>query len=159
MELGIKPVGVIRTPYKEPGGMPIQGGLHQDSKGEVEVFREYVRGLTSLEGFSHIILLYLFHESGGYGLLQKPFLDDREHGVFAIRSPRRPNPIGLTVVGLDEVRDNVLSVSGVDMLDGTPLIDIKPYVPEFDARESARIGWLQGKIKGKDLSDGRFRGK
>jgi len=157
MDFNFKPVGIIHTPYENKEGIPIQGGLHQDSKGTVEVFGEYSQGLLSLDGFSHIILLYVFHKSDGYTLRQKPFLDDVEHGVFSIRSPRRPNPIGLTIVRLDRVDDNLLHVSGVDMMDGTPLLDIKPYVPDFDSNEKVRIGWLDGKIKGKHLSDGRFK--
>ncbi|MBD3389285.1 MAG: tRNA (N6-threonylcarbamoyladenosine(37)-N6)-methyltransferase TrmO [Candidatus Altiarchaeales archaeon] len=155
-EVKLKPIGVIHTPYKNKEGIPIQGGLHEDSKGTVEVFKEYSEGLLSLEGFSHIMTLYVFHKSSGYNLKQKPFLDDMEHGVFSIRSPRRPNPIGVTIVRLDRVEDNILHVSGVDMVDETPLLDIKPHVPEFDTPERARIGWLQGKIKGKHLSDSRF---
>jgi tRNA-Thr(GGU) m(6)t(6)A37 methyltransferase TsaA len=151
-----KPIGVIHTPHGNREGIPIQGGLHSDSKGTVEVFSEYSEGLAGLQGFSHIILLYLFHNCGNYSLRQKPFLDDVEHGVFAIRSPNRPNPLGMTVVGLEWTDDNVLYVSGADMLDGTPLLDIKPYVPEFDSPGNACIGWLEGKIKGRHLSDGRF---
>jgi tRNA-Thr(GGU) m(6)t(6)A37 methyltransferase TsaA len=153
----LKPIGVVHTPFKDKKGMPIQGGLHPDVKGKIEVYKEYMEGLLDLEGFSHIILLYVFHKSDGYTLKQKPFLDDMEHGVFAIRSPKRPNPIGMTVVRLDKIEDNILHVSRVDMLDGTPLLDIKPYVPDFDQRENVRIGWLEGKIKGKHLSDGRFK--
>jgi tRNA (adenine37-N6)-methyltransferase len=156
-EIKFKPIGVIRTPYKNKEGIPIQGGLHPESEGKVEVFREYSDGLSSLDEFSHIMLFYVFHKSGGYSLIQKPFLDDVEHGVFAIRSPNRPNPIGFTMVGLEGVEGNILRVSGVDMLDGTPLLDIKPYVPDFDAKEKPRIGWLEGKITGKHLSDDRFK--
>ena len=155
-EYTFKPIGVIKTPFTEKEGTPIQGGIHPESKGKVEVYREYAEGLLDLGGFSHIILLYVFHKSKGYNLKQKPFLDDKEHGVFAIRSPKRPNPIGLTVVRLEKIEGNILTVSGVDMLDGTPLLDIKPYIPDFDPRKKVSIGWLEGKITGKYLSDGRF---
>ncbi|MBU0761509.1 MAG: SAM-dependent methyltransferase, partial [Candidatus Altiarchaeota archaeon] len=103
-----KPIGIIHTPFSSREGMPIQGGLHQDSKGEVEVFREYTEGLLDLDGFSHIILMYAFNKSEGYSLKQKPFLDDKEHGVFAIRSPKRPNAIGLTTVAVEKVTDNII---------------------------------------------------
>lgn len=152
-----RPVGVIHTPFRVKEGIPIQGGLAPETRGRVEVFREYEAGLNGLEGFSHIILLYAFHMSDGFSLKQKPFLDDVEHGVFAIRSPRRPNPVGMTIVGLEDVDGNMLHVSGVDMLDGTPLLDIKPYVPEFDERKKARIGWLEERIGGgRKTADNRF---
>jgi tRNA-Thr(GGU) m(6)t(6)A37 methyltransferase TsaA len=106
------------------------------------VLPDYAEGLEDLEGFSHIFLLYIFHDSSGYALRVRPFLDDREHGLFATRHPCRPNPIGLSVVGLKRRRANVLEVEGIDVLDGTPLLDIKPYVPEFDLRAGARSGWL-----------------
>ena len=152
-----KPIGEIHTFYKDGEGMPIQGGIYPDSIGRVEVFEEYVEGLLDLDGFSHIILLYAFHKSRGYNLKQKPFLDDMEHGVFAIRSPKRPNSIGLTVVEVDGISGNVIHVSGVDVLNGTPLLDIKPYVPEFDVKKEVRIGWLEGKIMENHLSDDRFK--
>jgi tRNA-Thr(GGU) m(6)t(6)A37 methyltransferase TsaA len=110
--------------------------------GKVEIYPEYQQGLEDLDGFSHIFLVYLFHCSVGYSLLVKPFLDDRQRGLFSTRHPCRPNPIGLSVVGLLERRGNVLDVVGIDVLDGTPVLDIKPYVPEFDIRPGARAGWL-----------------
>ena len=151
-----KPVGVIKTAFKQKAGTPIQGSLHPKTKGEVKIYKKYAKGLLDLDGFSHVILLYVFHKSKGYSLKQKPFLDDKEHGVFAIRSPKRPNPIGLTVVRLEKIEDNILTVYGVDMLDGTPILDIKPYIPDFDPSKKFRIGWLKGKIKGRHLSDKRF---
>ena len=151
-----KPIGLIRTMFDDPVGMPIQGGLRPDIGGRVEVFDEYALGLSGLDGFSHIILIYLFHRSNGYELMQKPFLDDQEKGVFAIRSPKRPNPIGLTVVGLQKIKDNILYVRGLDMLDETPLLDIKPYVPDFDMPKNAKNGWLKGKIGDESMSDERF---
>jgi len=107
----------------------------------VEIYPEYAEGLQDLEDFSHIFLLYVLHESSGYSLLVKPFLDDKLHGLFATRYPARPNPIGLSVVRLIAHKGNVLEVDGVDMLDGTPLLDIKPYIPDFDGRSDTRNGW------------------
>lgn len=156
MKVTLEPIGVVHTPHKTRENIPIQGGLFPDSRGTVEVYPKYAGGLSDVDGFSHLIILYLFHESSDFDLLQKPFLDDQKRGVFAIRSPRRPNPIGLTVVKLDSVEGNILHVLGVDMLDGTPLLDIKPYIPWFDSKQDARIGWAEGKIKGRHKSDGRF---
>ena len=122
------------------------------------VDKDYADGLEDIEGFSHIILIYLFHQSQGYALRVKPFLDDQMHGLFATRAPRRPNPIGLSVVSLVRREGNLLHVRGIDVLDGTPLIDIKPFVPSFDAPQVKAIGWLEGK-QGKEKrvrSDDRF---
>jgi tRNA-Thr(GGU) m(6)t(6)A37 methyltransferase TsaA len=141
-------IGVIYTPFAETKGMPIQGHLAPGVEGTVEVFPEFAEGLRDIEGFSHIFLVYFFHKSEGPRLLAKPFLDDAEHGIFAIRAPRRPNPIGFTSVRLVGREGNILHVSGVDMLDGTPLLDIKPYVPEFDRFDDAGRGWLEGRING-----------
>lgn len=114
--------------------------------GEVEVFKEYEEGLKDIEGFSHIILLYVFHKSQGYSLLVKPFLDSAQHGVFATRHPNRPNPIGISVLRLLKRRENILQVKGIDVLDGTPLIDMKPYVSNFDQITDVKIGWLEGRV-------------
>jgi tRNA-Thr(GGU) m(6)t(6)A37 methyltransferase TsaA len=105
------------------------------------VYTEYAEGLQDVEGLSHVILLYVFHRSSGYALHVKPFLDDRQRGLFATRHPCRPNPIGLSIVRLVSIHDHILEIEGVDMLDGTPLLDIKPYVPEFDVRTDVRTGW------------------
>ena len=153
-----EPIGVIRSPFREPQGTPIQPSAARGVEGRVEVFPEYAEGLTDLEGFSHVVLIYHFHRSGPARLSVRPYMDDREHGVFATRAPARPNPIGLSVVRLLKVEGNVLHVADVDIVDGTPLLDIKPYVPQFDAAAGARIGWLQGKLgrlpRARD--DGRF---
>jgi tRNA-Thr(GGU) m(6)t(6)A37 methyltransferase TsaA len=152
----LKPIGIIRTPYKKDRDAPYQAYKSEDV-GEIEVFKEYEEGLKDIEGFSHLIILYEFHKSikrsvkkehylESRGLLVKPYLDDVPRGVFATRSPNRPNPIGLTVVELLERKGNILKVKGIDMLDGTPLLDIKPYVPKFDKREKVRIGWLESKL-------------
>ncbi|MFH1403090.1 MAG: tRNA (N6-threonylcarbamoyladenosine(37)-N6)-methyltransferase TrmO [Candidatus Altiarchaeota archaeon] len=137
-------IGVIHTPFKTLDGIPIQAS-RSDASGEVEVFQEYSEGLSDIEGFSHIILLYHLHKSAERLLKVKPFLDDVQRGVFSTRAPWRPNPIGISTVELLGRKDNLLKVNGVDVLDGTPLLDIKPYVPEFDWRENIRIGWLDGK--------------
>jgi tRNA-Thr(GGU) m(6)t(6)A37 methyltransferase TsaA len=140
MEFTISPIGVIHSPYTEPAETPIQASRSQ-ATGRVEVYPEFAAGLQDIEGLSHLILLYVFHQSSGYELLVKPFLDDRTHGLFATRYPFRPNRIGLSIVRLLERQDNVLMVEGIDVLDGTPLIDIKPYIPEFDVRTDVRTGW------------------
>ena len=142
----IRPIGVIHTSYKRVEDVPIQP-CYSQGVGEVEVFKEYEEGLEDIEGFSHIIILYLFHKSQGYSLSVKPFLDSGQHGVFATRYPNRHNPIGVSVVTLLEKRENILRVKGVDVLDGTPLIDTKPYVPIFDQVTNAKIGWLEGKAQ------------
>ena len=141
----ITPIGVIHTPHTVLEKVPIQP-CYSNQVGEVELFEEYEEGLKDLEGFSHIVILYLFHKSVGYSLTVKPFLDSDEHGLFATRHPNRPNPIGTSVVRLVERKGRVLQVKDVDVLDGTPLVDIKPYVPTFDHRAVVRIGWLEGKV-------------
>ena len=141
------PIGVIHTPFHRPEGVPIQGALRPDVEGRVEVYSEYETGLKDVEGFSHLILLYHFHLAEGYSLAVRPFLDDTPRGVFAIRGPRRPNPIGMTVVRLVKKEGNVLVVGGVDMVDGTPLLDIKPYFPDVDAHRVSRLGWMGDKLR------------
>ncbi len=153
------PIGVIRSPFKEIADMPVQASAATGILGKVELASSFAAGLRDLEGFSHIILLYHFHLSVGYSLEVTPFLDDQVHGVFATRAPKRPNPIGISIVRLTATEGNTLLIEGVDVVDGTPLLDIKPYVPEFDARCSDKIGWLTGKAdKVADLkSDKRFK--
>lgn len=139
------PIGKIRSPFKEIEGSPIQPAGAKGIRGSAEIGPEYAEGLNDLDGFSHIILLYHFHLSKGFSLTVKPFLDDHPRGLFATRAPRRPNAVGLSVVRLIERIDNVLYLEDVDMLDGTPLLDIKPYVPEFDVKQAERCGWLADK--------------
>ena len=146
MELVMKPIGILHSPFTDKNQTPIQSTRSQVS-GYVEVFPEFAEGLKDLEGFSHIILLYIFHQSDGYTLQVKPFLDDRLRGLFATRHPCRPNPIGLSIVRLLTRRGNILNVEGVDMLDGTPLLDIKPFVPEFDVRTNVKTGWYAQRSK------------
>lgn len=139
------PIGVIHTPFKCKKDTPIQP-FKSKAIGKVEIFKKYQDGLEDIEGFSHLILIYRFHKSRGYRLKVKPFLDDKPHGLFATRYPRRPNQIGLTVVKLLKRKDNILLVKGIDVIDGTPLLDIKPYIPEFDKTEKIKKGWLEEKI-------------
>ena len=135
-------IGVIHSPFTSPVGMPIQPGGAEGVQGKIEIQDEFLEGLTDLEQFSRIILLYPFHKSQGYSLQVTPFLDTRKHGVFATRAPRRPNAIGISIVKMLGIEGNVIHVEGIDVLDGTPLLDIKPYVPEFDAYPDAIAGWF-----------------
>jgi len=142
----IVPIGVIRTPFKDKSKTPIQP-FKSKAIGRVVIYKRYRQGLQDIDGFSHLILIFRFHKSRGYKLLVKPFLDTKLHGLFSTRAPRRPNQIGISVVKLLHRRGNTLTVKGIDVLDKTPLIDIKPYVPEFAVTTRIRIGWLKGKIK------------
>jgi len=142
MEFSMRPIGIIHSPFTDTIHTPIQPTRSQ-AVGQVEVYPEFIGGLQDLEGFSHIILLYVFHRSEGYTLSVKPFLDDRDHGLFTTRYPRRPNPLGLSIVELQAVRGNELEIKGVDVLNGTPLLDIKPYIPDFDLRTDVRVGWYE----------------
>jgi len=153
-----RPIGIIHTPYKRPEGTPIQPPTSEGVESDVEVFENYAEGLIDLEGFSHIYLIYHFHLSRKFSLKVKPFLDDESHGLFATRAPSRPNAIGLSIVELIGTEKNILRVKNIDVLDGTPLLDIKPYVPGFDIRKVHRIGWMEKKIKNLDKTqdDGRF---
>ena len=146
-EISIKPIGIIRTPYKEPKGMPIQGKFEKDVIGRAEIFPEYLEGLKDIEGFSHIILIYYFDKSKGEKLIAQPFLEDETHGVFAMRSPHRPNHIGISIVKLERVKKRAITFSAVDILDGTPLLDLKPYVSHFDSRENVKNGWIDKHFK------------
>lgn len=159
MKIEVTPIGIIHSPFMELEGMPIQPAGAVGVKGTVEVFEDFHPGLKDLDGFSHIILLYHFHRSSGFNLQVVPFLDSKPRGIFATRAPRRPSPIGLSVVKLDKIEDGVLYIENVDILDGTPLLDIKPYVPEFDAQTDVRKGWLENAgIKVSDRkSDDRFK--
>jgi tRNA-Thr(GGU) m(6)t(6)A37 methyltransferase TsaA len=157
-EIRYKTIGIIHSPFKEPRGTPIQPAAARDIEGSVEIFPEYAEGLSDIEGFSHIILIYHFHLSMGFSLKVKPYLDDQLHGIFATRAPARPNPIGISIVRLVRVEGKKLYIRDVDIVDGTPLLDIKPYVPEFDMQKAVKIGWLEKNTnklyEAKD--DGRF---
>jgi len=157
-EIAYKPIGILHSPFKDPVGTPIQPSAVAGISATVEIFPEYEEGLKDLEGFSHIILLYHFHLSKPYKLTVKPFMDENYHGAFATRSPSRPNPIGISTVRLLKIEKNVLYIQNVDILDETPVLDIKPYVPEFDRNEEIKIGWLENNIHklGWTRDDGRF---
>ena len=146
-EIICRPIGIIRSPYKETEGTPIQTTGAKGVGGTAEIVPECAEGLRDLEGFSHIILIYHFHLSKGYSLTVKPFLDDTPRGVFATRAPKRPNAIGISVVRLVKIEGTTLYIEDVDIVDSTPLLDIKPYVPEFDAKEAERTGWLAGRAE------------
>ncbi len=139
----IAPIGVIHSPFQSKEGCPIQPLYAMEAEGRVEVFQQYAEGLKDIEGFTHIYLLYFFDRSGEVQLVRPTFLDDQPHGVFASRHPCRPSGIGLSIVSLVRREGNVLLVRGVDVLDGTPLLDIKPYIHRFDAIEGASNGWVQ----------------
>ena len=158
MDVTYHPIGIIHSPFKSLEAMPIQPVGETSGHATVEIFSEVVDGLKDLDGFSHLILIYHFHKAHGSALTVTPFLDSTPHGIFATRAPSRPNPIGLSVVKLVGIKGNEIYVEQVDILDQTPLLDLKPYVPEFDHRPDARIGWLErakGEISSK-LSDNRF---
>jgi len=157
-EIRYKPIGIIHSPFKEPRGTPIQPAGARDIESTVEIASEYVEGLKDIEGFSHIILIYHFHLSRGYLLKVKPYMDEKSRGVFATRAPSRPNPIGISIVRLVKVDGKVLYIKDVDIVDGTPLLDIKPYVPEFDTRKVEKIGWLKKNVNKLSMArdDGRF---
>lgn len=152
----LHPIGIINSPYKEGKDIPIQGRFKDDIEAWVELKDKYVKGLKDLEGFSHAILIFYFHKSDRENMEGKPYLEDKKHGIFAIRSPHRPNHIGLSIVKIKDIKDNKLYFTGVDMIDGTPLIDIKPFVKYFDNQEDVVSGWLDkhfknGKIPNKTI--------
>jgi tRNA-Thr(GGU) m(6)t(6)A37 methyltransferase TsaA len=153
-----RPIGVIHSQFKNAFGAPVQSIAAKHARGTIEILPQFVPGLKDIAGFSHLILVYDFHLSRGASLTVKPYLDTKAHGVFATRAPVRPNPIGLSVVRLLRIRGGTLWVQDLDVLNGTPLLDIKPYVPQFDVRRAGRIGWLQKNVRGvhRTKSDGRF---
>ncbi len=158
MTITLNPIGIIHSPFTTIDAMPIQPCGAARVEGRVVVDPAYAAGLEDIEGFSHLILLYHFHRSSGFELSVKPFLDDVRRGLFSTRAPRRPNPIGFSTVALTRREGNILHIRGVDVLDRTPLIDIKPHVPAFDAPAETRIGWMKNKVQqaGRTLSDDRF---
>jgi tRNA-Thr(GGU) m(6)t(6)A37 methyltransferase TsaA len=140
------PIGVIHSPFKETAGMPIQAAAAVGVSGTIDLEPAFAEGLVDIAGFSHLILLYHFHLARETNLTVTPFLDDRSHGIFATRAPTRPNPIGLSIVALVAVNGATLAIADVDVVDGTPLLDVKPWVPEFDVRTNSRIGWMGGQV-------------
>ena len=157
--MNFKPIGIVHSPFKKAIGTPIQPKAAKGIEGTVEIFTEFVDGLADLEGFSHIILVCHFHLAKNYKLKVIPYMDDQERGVFATRAPSRPNPIGVSVVKLHRIENNILYIQDIDIIDGTPLLDIKPYIPEFDSDVNVQIGWLEKRINKLPTSkdDGRFR--
>jgi len=153
----LTPIGSIRSPFKGPAGTPIQPVFAGEAEGIVEVFPEYAEGLRDLDGFERIWLLYWLDRAPPARLRVVPFRDDVEHGLFATRVPCRPNPIGLSCVRLLRIERNLLTAAGVDILDGTPVLDIKPYVPQFDAFPQSRAGWLAKRGNNRTLADHRFQ--
>lgn len=158
-QITITPIGIIHTPFNTIKGMPIQPLASKGVKGFIELFPEYIEGLTDLMEFSHITLLYHLHKIKDYELMVKPFMDTKEHGIFATKSPKRPNAIGFSTVKLLSIENNIIHIEMVDMLNGTPLIDIKPFFAKFDNRTNTKSGWLDNQlnIPIKELrSDERF---
>jgi tRNA-Thr(GGU) m(6)t(6)A37 methyltransferase TsaA len=145
MKFEIKQIGVIHSPYKTKEECPIQGNVKPQGKGQIEIFPEYEEALQTIETFSHIMLFFILDKAGEIKLSRPTFLDDSPHGVFASRHPCRPNGIGFSIVKLEKRDKNILEVSGIDVLDNTPLVDIKPYIPIFDCFSDANNGWIQDK--------------
>lgn len=156
MIIEYKPIGVVHSPFLERKGTPIQPSRSEGARGTVEVFSEYAEGLSDLDGFSHIILLCHLHRSTEWRHKVVPFLDTEPRGLFATRAPCRPNPIGLSVVNLLGIEGAVLSIENLDLIDGTPVLDIKPYVGEFDDRSNVRTGWLEAARNRRKRADDRF---
>lgn len=159
MEIKYIPIGTIQSPFNDLAGMPIQPGGAIGIPGEIHLDPQYTPGLKDLDGFSHILLIYHLHQVEEANMIVTPFLDTQPRGVFSTRAPKRPNPIGLSVVKLVRIEGHILHIENVDILDGTPLLDIKPYAPQFDGVDKFRTGWLEsakGDVQTK-RSDERFR--
>jgi len=158
-QLKLDPIGVIETPFREPAGTPIQPSRARGARGEVHIDSRFQTGLKDLEGFERVWLVYWFHKAQGPSLLVTPFLDKQQRGVFATRAPARPSPIGMSVVRLLAVHGGILDVEDVDVIDGTPLLDIKPYIPEFDCHPDSKAGWFDESDSRRRLADDRFDGE
>ena len=141
-KIELSQIGVIHSPFKDAQNIPIQASFGNDTEASCELFDPYIEGLKDLEGFSHAILIYHFHKCNEEKLVAKPYLEDEEHGIFAIRSPYRPNKIGFSIVKIKNIIGNTIHFTEVDMLDGTPILDIKPYVAHFDSRQNTKAGWI-----------------
>jgi len=144
----LMPIGIIHSPFQDAGKAPCQGHKSEEIS-QIELFKQFEEGLKDIEGFSHIIVIFWFHKSQGYHMLVKTPWDDVLHGLFATRSPHRPCPIGLTIAELISREENILKVKGLDAIDGTPVLDIKPYIPSIDERSVVKPGWLEGKLERK----------
>jgi len=161
-EITYKPIGIIKTPFTTVSDMPIQPSGAQNIQGTIELNSDLTAGLIDIEGFSHLILLYHFHLIKSYKLYVIPFMDNKPHGIFATRAPIRPNPIGISIVKLLKVEDNILYIEDVDMINESPLLDIKPFFPNYDNRHEVKYGWLESKGDidiSKIKSDARFKPK
>ncbi len=158
MQIIYSPIGIIHSPFTELSGMPIQPTSESSATGHLKIYPEFADGLKDLEGFSHIYLIYHLHKAHQSKLTVTPFLDTAPRGVFATRAPSRPNPIGLSLVRLKHIEGNHVHIEQIDVLDGTPLLDLKPYIPAFENRENIRTGWLEkkGQKVHKIKSDQRF---
>lgn len=158
MKITYQPIGILRSSFTQVEQMPLQPSGESSSAGFARIDPEYLEGLQDLEGFSHLILIYHFHHAPGTKMVLTPFLDSKPHGVFATRAPVRPNPIGISVVRLVGIEDDKLHFADLDVLDKTPLLDIKPYIPDFDTPEDPQIGWLEKASKDVKTrkSDDRF---
>ena len=155
-QLKLEPIGVIETPFREPAGTPIQPSRAGAARGRVHIDPRFQTGLQDLAGFERIWLIYWLHKAPASSLVVTPFLDHQQRGVFLTRSPARPAPIGVSAVRLLEIQDGTLEVAGVDIVDGTPLLDIKPYVPEFDCYPDSKAGWFDLSASERRLADDRF---
>ncbi len=153
MDITMQPIGIIRSPYKEAKDIPIQGVFKDKTEAWIELKDRYADGLKDLDGFSHAIIIYYFHKSDREDMKGKPFLEQNKHGIFAIRSPHRPNHIGFSIVKINNIEGNKLYFTEVDMLDKTPVLDIKPYVKYFDSRENVVSGWLDKHFKDGSVPD------
>lgn len=161
LNITYQPIGIVHSPFKKPEGTPIQPLAAADVFATIEIFPQYSEGLKDLDGFSHIYVLFHMHLAKNKSLIVTPFLDTEQHGVFATRAPGRPNRIGISVVCLDKIEGNTLHVKNIDMLDGSPVLDIKPYISQFDFFETFKNGWFE-KVNHKieeQKDDGRFKNK
>jgi tRNA-Thr(GGU) m(6)t(6)A37 methyltransferase TsaA len=159
MSVTFNPIGIIHSPFHALEDMPIQPTSEASKPGMVEIYPEYIEGIKDLDGFSHVYLIYHLHQTTSIRLTVTPFLDTQPRGLFATRAPCRPNPIGLSLVQLDRIEANRLHIARLDVLDQTPLLDIKPYIPEFETGQQIRVGWVQkarGQVKNRK-SDERFK--
>lgn len=159
MKITFKPIGIIHSPFTKLENMPIQPTGSLGTQGTIEILPEFTEALQDLDGFSHFYVIYYFHMTSGWKARVKPFLDDQKRGLFSTRAPKRPNPIGLSLLEIISIQENIITVNNIDILDNTPLLDIKPYVPQFEPAENIRIGWLTNNIaEAKEKrSDKRFK--
>jgi tRNA (adenine37-N6)-methyltransferase len=156
MKIELNPIGIIHSPFKEAAGTPIQPAFAKSTQGVVELFNKYAAGLKDLDGFERIWLIYWFDRVKDYNLIVTPYMDTEQRGLFATRAPTRPNPIGMSPVKLESIESNKIYVGEIDILDNTPLLDIKPYSPKFDCFEVIRDGWLKNAINKNNKADERF---